>query len=471
VHLTPRELATRAFALTVLAVGWTATVLAWPDREMTGSEAVALGGGLLAVGWLDRRVVRTSTSGHSLTFEDLVLVPLVLVYPAGWVMAAGVVAALFRFWPTRWFRTRWYRAAFTSGLHALEVLASSLAASSIARDDAARVVLAGLAAALAYVVVADVLTTAAVTVERGGPLAECYSVDDVVTKLREVPVVAAFAVLVYQARAGDWPVLAAVGLVLLVQQLLSRAARADLMAMERAAEREQLLRLVVGAGDRQRREVTSQIHDGPLQVVVATRVLLDSMTSRLEAGAPADHDQLKVLSRHLTGAIDDLRSTLHEGYRDRLVVSGVRDGLTEVLREHEGTFPRGYRLAVDDRLDLSVDTSVALLLILREAIVNAAKHSRARSVAVSVCADGATAVGEVVDDGVGIDSSELLMLHREGHLGIALMRERAERAGGTTTIERRDTGGSTVRVTLPMSPLSDRPVEDWERAPESGSHP
>jgi len=463
---TPRELATRAYAVAILAAGWAATVFVWPNREMTRSEAIALGGCVLAVGWLDRQGIRTSTSDHYLTLDDLLLVPLAVVYPAGWVMAVAAVGALFRWWPTSSYQARWYQTVFTSGAQPLQALASWVVASSVPGDGAARIVLAAPAAALIYLVLSYLLTTVAIIVERGGPLAECYSVEDAVTELREVPVVAAFAVLVYQARAGDWPVLVAAGLVLLVQQLLSRAARADLMAVQRAAEREQLLRLVVTAGDRQRREVTSQIHDGPLQVVVATRVLLDSMTSRLEAGAPADHDHFRALSRHLTGAIDDLRSTLREGYRDRLVVAGVRDGLTEILREHQARFRRGYELAVDDRLDLSVDTSVPLLLILREAIVNAAKHSRAQSVAVSVCADGGTVVGEVLDDGVGIDSTMISVRHRQGHLGIALMHERAERAGGTTTIERRETGGTRARVSLPMSPLSDRPVEDWERAPE-----
>jgi two-component system NarL family sensor kinase len=222
------------------------------------------------------------------------------------------------------------------------------------------------------------------------------------------------------------------------------------IAAEQKAERERLLGLVVGVGDRQRREVISQIHDGPLQVVVATKVLLDSMTGRIGAGSPADQEQLRALSRHLTGAIDDLRSTLHEGYRDRLVVAGLRDALTEILRGNEAVFRSGYELAVDDGLDLSLDLSVPLLLVLREAIVNAAKHSRAHSLSVSVCAEGTTVVGEVLDDGVGIESLLVAGRLRRGHLGIALMHERAERARGTTIVERRAAGGTRVRVTLPM---------------------
>lgn len=466
--LTPRELATRGYALTVLAAGWTATYLAWPDAALTTSDALTLAGCLLAAGVLLRQGIRLSVSRHFITLEDFVLVPLVLIYPAGWVMAVGAACSLAWALPSRSFRTRWYRIAFNSGHQPLLALASSHMAARMPGDGAVRVVAAAVAATLTWDLLSGLGSAVGVIIERGEPIAESYSLGDAVAMLRGVPVMAAFAVLVHQAGSADWPVLVAAGLVLLVQQLVSRAARADVIAAEQKTEREQLLRLVVGVGDRQRREVTSQIHDGPLQVVVATKVLLDSTISRLDAGTTPDRDQLSALSNHLSAAIDDLRSALHEGYRDRLVVAGLRDGLTEVLRKHEPAFPRGYRLSVDDRLDLNVDASIALLLILREAIVNAAKHSRAQSVAVSVSVDGTTVVGEVLDDGVGLERSPSAV-RQQGHLGIALMQERAERAGGTTTVERREPGGTRVCVKLPMTPVSQRPVEDWERAP--GSQP
>jgi signal transduction histidine kinase len=469
VRLTPRELATRAFAVAVLVAGWTATILLWPERRLTTSVAVTLVGCAAASAWLLRHGVRMSVAGWYATLEDLVLVPLVLVYPVGWVMAVGAASGLAMAWGTPSHRTRWYRAVFNSGALTLLAYVSFQAARSMPGEGAVGTALAAIAAALTWGLLSNLITTVAVLVERGGPVAECYRIDDSVLTLRRVPGIATFAVVVYQARAGDWPVLAAVALVLAVQQMLSRAVHVDVMATEYEAEREQLLRLVASAGDRQRREVTSQIHDGPLQVVVATRVLLDSMTSRRENGAPPDPDQLKALSGHLTGAIDELRSALREGYRDRLVVAGVRDGLTEILREHEPTFPAGYRLTVDDQLDLSVDVSVPLLLILREAIVNAAHHSRSNIVTVTVCAEGDTVVGEVLDEGVGIESWVVSVRRRQGHLGLSLMQERAERAGGTVIVERRETAGTRVRVTLPLPrpAHSERPLEDWERTPQA----
>jgi signal transduction histidine kinase len=450
VSLTPREVATRAYALAALGAGWTATVLAWPDREMTTSEAVTLAGCSLASGWLLRRVIRLTAPGNYITVEDLVLVPLVLVYPAGWVMTVAAASALTRLWPSRRYRTRWYRVAYSTGSQPLLALASSTAAGAMGGDGGAHVVLAAVAASVTWAVLSGVGSTVGGSLDRGGRLADHVSAGDVIAQLRIIPVMVALAVLVQQAGAADWPVLVSAALVVLVQHQLSRGAHADVLAAEQKAEREQLLRLAVGAGDRQRREVTSQVHDGPLQVVVATRVLLDSLTSRVAAGTPATTEQLSALSGHLAGAIDDLRLTLREGYQDRLVVVGVREGLDEVLRHHEAAFPLGSELTVDDRLDMGVDTSVALLLILREAIVNAAKHSRAQSLVVSACANGAVVVGEVVDDGIGIDHRQLSMRHQQGHLGIALMRERAERAGGETIVERRESAGTRVRVTLPI---------------------
>jgi signal transduction histidine kinase len=467
VSLTPRELATRAYTVGTLVAGWSATVLVWPDETITGRQLAVLGGCALAAGWTLRGGVRLSGARHYVTLEDFVLVPLVLIYPAGWVMAVGALSSAAWLVRTRTFQTRWYRVAFNSGNQALLALVSSRVAAGTPGDGALGVVLSAAAAALTWDVLSALGSSTGVFIERGGPATASYQAADVIAQLRVVPVLSLFGAVVYEARTGDWPVLLAALIVVLVQQLLANGTRAGVIAAQREAEREQLLGLVVGAGDRQRREVTSQIHDGPLQVVVATKVLLDSMTTRLKAGATTDEDQLRGLSRHLSAAIDELRSTLHDGYRDRLVVAGVRDGLTEILREHAARFPSGFDLAVDDQLDLTVDSSVVLLMILREAIVNAAKHSHAQSVSVSVCAADASVVGEVVDDGIGIEGPQTSIRRQMGHLGIALMYERAERAGGATAVERLDTGGTRVRVTLPMSPVSQRPLEDWEHSADA----
>ena len=51
----------------------------------------------------------------------------------------------------------------------------------------------------------------------------------------------------------------------------------------------------------------------------------------------------------------------------------------------------------------------------------------------------------VADDGVGFDASAAY----PGHLGLASMRERTQRLGGTFTVDSAPTGSTTVRAVLP----------------------
>ena len=86
----------------------------------------------------------------------------------------------------------------------------------------------------------------------------------------------------------------------------------------------------------------------------------------------------------------------------------------------------------------------------RELVTNAVKHARPRCVRVSVVdVEGAVAL-EVVDDGRGIDSSQAVTAVQAGHLGLAVARRRVEDAGGALEIRTVATGGTYVRVTLPL---------------------
>jgi hypothetical protein len=58
---------------------------------------------------------------------------------------------------------------------------------------------------------------------------------------------------------------------------------------------------------------------------------------------------------------------------------------------------------------------------------------------------GGTLVVEVAADGVGFDPA----VSFPGHLGLATMRERAQRLGGRFTVDSSPTGSTTIRVVLP----------------------
>ncbi len=89
------------------------------------------------------------------------------------------------------------------------------------------------------------------------------------------------------------------------------------------------------------------------------------------------------------------------------------------------------------------------LYILREALANASRHARAKRVWVRVERQGHLAFLCIEDDGCGFDPQAVIGSH---HLGLRMMRARAERSGGSLTVESAPGEGTRVIAWLPLSP-------------------
>jgi signal transduction histidine kinase len=86
----------------------------------------------------------------------------------------------------------------------------------------------------------------------------------------------------------------------------------------------------------------------------------------------------------------------------------------------------------------------------REAMVNASRHSRGRSVEVEVDYAARELRLRIRDDGRGIDP-DILQSGRPGHIGLAVMRERAERIGGQLDIISGPGAGTEIELKVPAS--------------------
>ena len=81
-----------------------------------------------------------------------------------------------------------------------------------------------------------------------------------------------------------------------------------------------------------------------------------------------------------------------------------------------------------------------MLSLARELLRNAAKHARAREVAVRVALEDDGVRLEVTDDGAGFAPDRLGDALGQGHIGVASSRERAEAIGGSFRVGPRDDG-------------------------------
>jgi two-component system nitrate/nitrite sensor histidine kinase NarX len=134
-------------------------------------------------------------------------------------------------------------------------------------------------------------------------------------------------------------------------------------------------------------------------------------------------------------------------FRTRLTPSDLPHTLETLITK----FERRTGIATSFRaggaaVPLAPDRQLQVLHIVQEALSNVRKHAACRHVEVSLDA-GRDYVITVRDDGRGFDPARAATL--EDHVGLRIMSERADRAGGVVRVDSRPGQGTTVIFTLP----------------------
>lgn len=106
-------------------------------------------------------------------------------------------------------------------------------------------------------------------------------------------------------------------------------------------------------------------------------------------------------------------------------------------------------------LPLAPDVQVQVLHMVQEALSNVRKHSGARRVELRVQREPHWRF-EVEDDGRGFDPAAVPP--DSVHVGLGIMRERAERVGAQVCIESSPGRGTRVRIDLPAAGAPDAPA-------------
>jgi len=225
--------------------------------------------------------------------------------------------------------------------------------------------------------------------------------------------------------------------------------------------RQKLVSRLVRAQEDERLRIAGDIHDDPVQKVVAASMRLQLIRKQVED--PEVRASLDKLLESIRGSIFSLRHMIFELHPSVL----EHEGLAPALREHMARLEGELELALQDDLgeEPSGETRIQLFRIAQEALGNVRKHARAGRVDVHLSQEDGGYKVQVRDDGVGFSPPQLLR-SAPGHLGLSSMRERAEMAGGWCKVHSLPGCGTTVEFWLPASGSSsaDRiePVEETE---------
>jgi len=233
------------------------------------------------------------------------------------------------------------------------------------------------------------------------------------------------------------------------------------MLFDRHAARE---RSLVSGGERRLVRLGFDLHDGPLQELVALaddlRLARDQVASILEG----PHRSL------VNGRFDDLAArlgSLDRGLRDIAhsvrSTSAVEQPLEQALRSEVEALERATGIDVElevagDVATLTDSQKIVLFRVVQESLSNVRKHSRATRAGVRVRARAGYVSLEVSDNGCGFAAGGARAKRRLGLVGVV---ERVRLLGGDVEIQSSLGNGVLVRATLPR----------WRPAVESVATP
>jgi signal transduction histidine kinase len=221
------------------------------------------------------------------------------------------------------------------------------------------------------------------------------------------------------------------------------------------AERQRLLSHLVSAQEDERRRIAGDIHDDPLQLLVAVTMRLDLFRRELQDPAQVEH--VSMLREWIRAAVATLRNLMFELRPPFL----EEEGLAAAIEEYATQWNLEQEVTIHDRFSEEPPHEQQLILyrIAQEAFANIRKHSRAANVVVTLEQEDGAFMVRLVDDGVGFSPGQVVG-EKDGHVGLTSMRERAELAGGGCRIHSLPGGGGTsVEFWVPQSMQTVSPDE------------
>ena len=234
------------------------------------------------------------------------------------------------------------------------------------------------------------------------------------------------------------------GMLLLVHEDLRRG------LAQRTTELERLAARMAHQHEEERRRLSRELHDETAQVFSAVKLQLGVLREESPAGLAPRFDRVLEL---VDEGITNLRSLTNDLRPSLLDDLGLLPALRALVTAFEERTGLPVTLALPGTSPpLSEDAELALYRAVQEALTNVAHHADARAVEVAVAVRDHQLALIVRDDGRGLPAGwSLDALEREGHLGLAGMRERIGALGGAVRVAAGPGGGVEVAVQLPLS--------------------
>jgi len=234
------------------------------------------------------------------------------------------------------------------------------------------------------------------------------------------------------------------------------AAAAEVVAMTRAALRAHPAN-TSSFVRRERAQLAERLHDDILQTVTGAVLELEALAHAEGLPAPGLL-AIETAREALRRSVGDLRNAIGALSEGRPLVDpteGSGDSLPGYIESVVEQWGLSTRVVVEGDLERVPPTAVMLAgAVIREALVNVAKHAASGDVAVRIAATEADLVVGIVDRGRGFTPRERNQAAREHHLGLGILQRRVREYGGTLQVETSPGKGTRIIARLPIDEVA-----------------
>ena len=234
-------------------------------------------------------------------------------------------------------------------------------------------------------------------------------------------------------------------------------------ALGPVVEREQLLehsstreRMLTGSVERRLMRLGFDLHDGPIQNVLALAADVRLLQQQVYPFVLAEYrEQTAGRFDDLTSRLTELDRELRELAHSLETKSVISRPLGEILHRELDNLAERTQIATTleirgDPDTLSSGQRITIFRAIQEALANIREHSGATSVVIRVRARRSAIEVQITDDGMGFEVERALAkAAQRGRLGLVGIAERVRMVGGTFELDSAPGGPTNLKLTLP----------------------
>jgi len=209
----------------------------------------------------------------------------------------------------------------------------------------------------------------------------------------------------------------------------------------------------------ERGRLAREMHDTVIQGCTSVSALLEAVASRRQEPNPVVEDLLSHARTQVRATIDEARYAVWNLRHD----DGAAIDLPTSIEAISKQTTKEFEVEVDCKVEgevYSVPGSISreLLMVVREAVYDAALHGQPNKISITTCYDAKRLSILVVDDGVGF---QIGIVPAEGHYGIIGMYERMKRVSGEFELTSEPGKGTRAELSIARTALVLKKAEAW----------